>query len=171
MTNSRFGTIIGLTVFGDSTNRPAIGIAVGRGDNGSAEKIELQRCWTRGAFEYAGMYNGASEGMYARQCDFANNFEYPGHRIYGAAFDSMAWLRYNPPQTPTAVTTTDPMVITRANHGLITGVDKVFVIETDVAAVDRKWTITKVDDDNFSIPVSGAGVALPFRYFKQKVWQ
>ena len=70
----------------------------------------------------------------------------------------------------TAGTSADPIVLTSTGHGKVTG-DHVFLSEIvgllnatgELSALnDLKHTITRVDDDNFSVDIDGSGYAVAY---------
>ena len=69
-------------------------------------------------------------------------------KVLGSAYDP-AWLIGN---EITAISTTNPTVITSNNHGLVTG-DKIIIYATNSSpAIDDEYEITYIDPNSFSVP-------------------
>lgn len=154
-TDTRNGHIDGLTIVGDTSSAPAVGLQLCR-INGVVEQWKLNRVFTFGHFIYTGIYNDGAERFMATDCEGQN--EYNGQHAYGWAQDSHRFLRYDAPKTITGVTNANPAVITITAHGYVTG-DKVYT-EAVVGATGintQKHTITRIDANTFSVPVAAGG--------------
>jgi hypothetical protein len=59
----------------------------------------------------------------------------------------------------TVISTANPAQVTSAGHGLVTG-DEAFILESDSGvSIDGTHTVTRIDDDNFTVPVDNTGAA------------
>ena len=70
---SRYVTINGLTIIGDATSTPDIGLQIGRKDSQVADLICLRDVTIAGAFSKASFYNHGSETSQRNNCKIYNN--------------------------------------------------------------------------------------------------
>jgi hypothetical protein len=80
------GTVRGVHIIGDSTNRPRMGIQLARGTTGeSADLIKLEDVKVEGYHTLAALYNMASERFLAHRCSFINM--YAGAECFAVVID------------------------------------------------------------------------------------
>lgn len=85
---SRYLNVRDLTIAGDTTTTPTIGVQIGRNDvtaNVSCDTHAFTRVFTSGNFTFAGLYNLNAETSGFYGCDFSNG--YTGGTCYGLVQD------------------------------------------------------------------------------------
>lgn len=69
---SRFGSVQGLTIYGDSTDSPKFGIQCGRYNTDPADLISFENIDANGTFTSGTFYNYAGEGVHHQTCRYTN---------------------------------------------------------------------------------------------------
>lgn len=128
MTDTRFGPLTSLQVYGDPANMPECGIKVGRkDDNEAANQLHFYQVGTAGYFKVAGVLNVASEEFTNIGGSFHNSNTGDTYAYFADAFNSAEWGR---PKIISAITRANQAVLTITGHGFVGG-ETVMVTKAD----------------------------------------